>query len=120
MEFKEVARVTRPPIEAYDMDQWNGEQLVIPPLPPSYLFGCGIIDLRYILQLNVDPSGPSFDLEVPLDILIGTIPLSEVQQYPPMAPLPAAGVDNWINPAAPPHEAAYLDAPPMEIPDMSK
>ncbi|BFZ02490.1 hypothetical protein BsWGS_05529 [Bradybaena similaris] len=119
IQVREVARLTRPAIEAHGSDQWNGEQLVIPPLPPSYLVGCRIIDVRYILQLNVDPSGPSFDLEVPLEILIGTIPLmSVVQQYPPMPPLPPASVDNWNSPAALPHEAVYPDAPLMGIPDM--
>ncbi|BFZ02476.1 hypothetical protein BsWGS_05515 [Bradybaena similaris] len=119
IQIKEVARLTRPAIEAHGSDQWSGEQLVIPPLPPSYLVGCRIIDVRYILQLNVDPSGPSFDLEVPLEILIGTIPLmSVVQQHRPMPPLPPAGVDNWNNPSAPPYGAAYPDAPPMGIPDM--
>ncbi|CAG5121161.1 unnamed protein product, partial [Candidula unifasciata] len=50
MQFKEVARVTRPGIGAFGRDQWSGEVLVIPALPPSYLAGCRIIDIRYILQ----------------------------------------------------------------------
>ncbi|CAG5135197.1 unnamed protein product [Candidula unifasciata] len=115
MQTREVARVTRPAIEAYGQDQWNGEQLVIPPLPPSFLAGCRIIDVRYVLQLNVDPSGPSFDLEVPLEILIGTIPLmSVVQQFRPMSPLPPPG----YSPSAPPAEGAFPDAPPTGIPNM--
>ncbi|KAK7115750.1 hypothetical protein V1264_001566 [Littorina saxatilis] len=86
--IKEVARITQGPIEAGQPCSWEGQQLVIPPLPPSFLAGCNIIDIRYILQLNVDPSGMSFDLEVPLEIIIGTIPLREVvSRY---APLPAA------------------------------
>ncbi|BFZ02494.1 hypothetical protein BsWGS_05532 [Bradybaena similaris] len=112
--FKEVARVTRPAIEAHGHDNWSGEQLVIPPLPPSFLVGCRIIDIRYILQLNVDPSGPAFDLEVPLEIVIGTIPLiSVVQQYPPMPSLPSAGFDNWISPSAPSPDAAPAGSPDM-------
>eukprot|EP00916_Digyalum_oweni_P011297 GHVL01018824.1.p1 GENE.GHVL01018824.1~~GHVL01018824.1.p1 ORF type:complete len:423 (-),score=14.79 GHVL01018824.1:325-1593(-) len=80
----EVSRITQGPIEAGQSYSWEGQQLVIPPLPPSYLTGCRIIDIRYILQLNVDPSGPATDLEVPLEILIGTIPLRQViERYPP-------------------------------------
>ena len=43
------------------------------------------------VQLNVDPSGAHTDLEVPLEIIIGTIPLRQVvEQYPPRpAPTPA-------------------------------
>ena len=51
-----------------------------------------------IFQLEVDPSGPAFDLEVPLEIIIGTIPLRTfVPTYgqpafpPPTGLLPPAG-----------------------------
>ena len=39
----------------------------------------------------VDPSGPAFDLEVPLEIVIGTIPLRNIQATYSAAPptLPA-------------------------------
>ncbi|BFZ02495.1 hypothetical protein BsWGS_05534 [Bradybaena similaris] len=115
-EIKEVARVTRPRIEPHEHDQWNGEQLVIPPLPPSFLAGCGIIDIKYILQLNVDPSGLFHDLKVPLEILIGTIPLVSVaQRHPPMPQLPPAGVDNWNNPSTPSRRPDY---PPTGLTDI--
>lgn len=52
MHVQEVARVSRPGFDAYGRDQWSGEKLVIPPLPPSYLAGCRIIDIRYILQVR--------------------------------------------------------------------
>jgi hypothetical protein len=38
--------------------------------------------MSYFLKLIVDPSGPAFDLNVPVELIIGTIPLqSAVQQY---------------------------------------
>lgn len=41
------------------------------------------------MKLNVDPCGPSLDLEVPLEIIIGTIPLRQaVELCPPCAPQP--------------------------------
>ena len=32
-------------------DTWNGEQMVVPAIPPSYLLGCNIIDVNYILEV---------------------------------------------------------------------
>lgn len=48
---KEVARLTRPSIQPRQGDAWSGEELVIPPLPPSFLNGCKIIDIGYKLQV---------------------------------------------------------------------
>ncbi|GFR67350.1 arrestin domain-containing protein 3 [Elysia marginata] len=46
-----VGRLTRPSISAHSEDIWSGEEaIVIPPLPPSFLLGCKIIDISYILQ----------------------------------------------------------------------
>ena len=43
--------------------------------------------VNLVFQLNVDPSGPALDLEVPLEIIIGTIPLRQVvEQFPPHQP----------------------------------
>ncbi|CAL1533646.1 unnamed protein product [Lymnaea stagnalis] len=119
----EVARVTRPGIAGHSEDSWTGEQLVIPPLPPSFLVGCNIIDIHYILQLNVDPSGPALDLEIPLEIIIGTIPLrSVVDQYPPMPPLGfnSGNMYAWeTSPTAPPAEMYYPLPPPSSLPNLA-
>ncbi|KAK3780535.1 hypothetical protein RRG08_032010 [Elysia crispata] len=114
---KRIAALMRPAIPGHSEDVWSGEELVIPPLPPSFLEGCRIIDIRYIVQLNVDPSGPGLDLEVPLEIVIGTIPLmSVVQQYPPRPPV---GFDeNSVLPTAPPQQAG-ASAPPPNMPPPS-
>ncbi|KAK3601187.1 hypothetical protein CHS0354_004388 [Potamilus streckersoni] len=97
----EVARVQHGEIAPFGSDTWSSDRMAIPPLPPSYLAGCKIIDIVYILQFEVDPTGPSFDLEIPLEIIIGTIPLRSavppqfLSQYPPPStmPLPPAGFD---------------------------
>ena len=49
---KEVGRVTEGAIEPGQSFSWEGQQFVLPPLPPSYLVGCRIIDVRYILQVS--------------------------------------------------------------------
>ncbi|XP_059165749.1 arrestin domain-containing protein 17-like [Physella acuta] len=119
---RNVARVTRPPIEKQSEDTWSGEELVIPPLPPSFLAGCNIIDVRYVLQLNVDPSGLGLDLEVPFEIIIGSVPLmSVVQMFPPMLPPPQI-MDRmyaWGTvPSAPATEDLYPYPPPSGIPNL--
>ncbi|XP_052282969.1 arrestin domain-containing protein 3-like isoform X2 [Dreissena polymorpha] len=53
---------------------WFCEDLVVPPLPPSCLIGCSIISIKYTLELRVDPVGPAFDVSLPIEVIIGTIP----------------------------------------------
>ncbi|XP_059176261.1 arrestin domain-containing protein 3-like isoform X2 [Physella acuta] len=57
-------------------DCWEEEQFVIPPLPPSFMIGCSIMDVKYTLELRVFPVGPAFELAVPVEIIIGTVPLN--------------------------------------------
>ncbi|XP_076472508.1 arrestin domain-containing protein 3-like [Babylonia areolata] len=116
---KDVGKVTQGVINEGQSFSWEGQQFVLPPLPPSYLVGCSIIDIRYILQLNVDPSGPALDLEVPLEIIIGTIPLRQVvEMYPPRAPgpLPAPPQAGYGPPPGimypPPEGAGAMPYPP--------
>ena len=33
-------------------DSWKEEKLVLPALPPSFLIGCNIIDIRYALEVS--------------------------------------------------------------------
>lgn len=69
-------------IEGGGTDVWRNERLFIPPVPPSYLLGCKIIDIRYLVMITVDPSGIGFDLDVPVEVVIGSIPLASIaQQY---------------------------------------
>lgn len=71
-------------------------------------------------KLNVDPSGPSLDLEVPLEIIIGTIPLRQVvAQYPPRAPQPTVGfpLPTGATPSAP-FEPMMPYSPPSSIPNL--
>ncbi|KAK3585316.1 hypothetical protein CHS0354_040265 [Potamilus streckersoni] len=48
---KQICKLKRGPIGRGDTDIWNGELFQVPPLPPSYLIGCDIIDVRYILEV---------------------------------------------------------------------
>nr|XP_022329071.1 arrestin domain-containing protein 17-like [Crassostrea virginica] len=91
-----------------DSDVWGGDRFIIPPLPPSFLSGCSIMDIRYLLKLVVSPSGPALTMYIPLEIIIGTVPLtSVVQQYqqtlsaaqpsaPPEAAMPSPSYSEFI------------------------
>ena len=39
-------------IEGGGKDAWRSEKLFIPPVPPSYLLGCSIIDIRYLAMVR--------------------------------------------------------------------
>ncbi|CAL1526418.1 unnamed protein product [Lymnaea stagnalis] len=79
---QQVATLHHGTLTSGKSDSWDGDRLVLPPLPPSYIIGCSIMDIKYTLELRVFPVGPAFELAVPLEILIGTVPLtSTVEQY---------------------------------------
>jgi hypothetical protein len=79
---------------------WGNVGLLIPPLPPSNLIHCNIIDIWYSVELSVDPSGIGFDLDVPINITIGTIPLR--QQYQQINYQSAPGASAPADDSAPP------------------
>nr|KAG5705960.1 hypothetical protein BaRGS_010850 [Batillaria attramentaria] len=49
---QQVIKVKHGPIPAGESDTWEDEKLAIPPLPPSYLNGCSIIDVKYTLEVT--------------------------------------------------------------------
>ena len=49
---QQVIKVKHGPIPAGDSDLWEEEKLVIPPLPPSYLNGCSIIDIKSTWEVS--------------------------------------------------------------------
>ena len=61
-------------------DSWDGELIYIPPVPPTGLEGCNIIDVSYSLKFEVEPRGFNLwdndrGVEVSFPITIGNIPL---------------------------------------------
>ncbi|XP_011450384.3 arrestin domain-containing protein 17-like [Crassostrea angulata] len=53
---------------------WDDEEFEVPSVTPPCLEGCKIISIGHYLRLIIDPSGPAFLLNVPLKIIIGSIP----------------------------------------------
>ncbi|KAL3866415.1 hypothetical protein ACJMK2_043716 [Sinanodonta woodiana] len=71
-----LSALKRPPTPAADTDVWDGCKLHVPPVPPSFLTGCKLIDIHYYVMIIVDP----FDLHVSMEVTIGSIPLLTVAQ----------------------------------------
>ncbi|XP_060068921.1 arrestin domain-containing protein 3-like [Ylistrum balloti] len=122
----EVAELRKLEIPAGESDHWNGEGLVVPPLPASGLPGCRIISIDYTVELQVVPTGIAFDLSVPVGVLIGSIPLrSVVQQYGVPMNKPPPPAPPSVNPLAPPpsygdiynNDPAYPPPPQALMPD---
>ncbi|XP_046549331.1 arrestin domain-containing protein 3-like [Haliotis rubra] len=81
-DYRKIGEISHGEILPGDSDTWNGDLLPIPPLPPSKLHGCRIIVIDYYVKFCVTPAGPAFQLEIPIKLIIGSIPLrSTVQQY---------------------------------------
>ncbi|KAK3921991.1 Arrestin domain-containing protein 3 [Frankliniella fusca] len=81
----------------------------VPPLPPSHLDYCKIIDLEYIVTVTARVRGAHRDLMIEAPLLIGTSPLMDTVEYPPAYLYPSPG-----GPGAPQGKAgeAYPDLPP--------
>ncbi|XP_074645873.1 arrestin domain-containing protein 2-like [Tubulanus polymorphus] len=48
----------------------------IPPLPPSGLDGCKLIDIDYVIHVCIEPSGMYDSIDVDVPVIIGTEPLA--------------------------------------------
>ncbi|XP_060062573.1 arrestin domain-containing protein 3-like [Ylistrum balloti] len=72
---KVISTISHPAVGPGHSDVWSGEQLAVLPTPPSYLYGCSIIDIQYTCQLAADMEGSLMDINFDLPIIIGTIPL---------------------------------------------
>lgn len=59
------------------------EKFEIPPLPPSNLVNCSLIDLDYELKVVVEVEGVHRNLEGKIPLVFGTVPLVSVEQPAP-------------------------------------
>lgn len=47
----QVASLCKDEWNAGKTEMWTGERLIIPSVPPSYLIGCDIIEISYVLEV---------------------------------------------------------------------
>ncbi|KAK3910464.1 Arrestin domain-containing protein 3 [Frankliniella fusca] len=90
-------------VKAHDSRVFS-QVITVPPVPPSHLNNCSIIDLEYLLTVTARVGGAHVDLEIKAPILIGTFPLMETIEYPPTHTYPDA--------SAPPPGIPSPDLPP--------
>lgn len=68
--------LTKGEIVAGENVTWEDEMKAIPTVPPTGLGGnCRTIDVKYMLTLVMTPSGIGSNIEVPVEVLIGSIAL---------------------------------------------
>ncbi|KAF2358530.1 Arrestin-like N-terminal, partial [Trinorchestia longiramus] len=89
-EERTLTKLSKGPIAKGAEDMWENEALLIPPLPPSPLPGCNIIDVCYKLQFLVSFKGASSDLKMTFPINLGTIPTVDSYPSAPQVPEPSA------------------------------
>ncbi len=46
-----IGQITRSAVNSGEMQVWHNEPLSVPPLPPSKLGGCKLINVDYILNV---------------------------------------------------------------------
>ncbi|XP_069695121.1 arrestin domain-containing protein 17-like [Periplaneta americana] len=71
-------------VEPHATNNWT-EILKVPPLPPSNLNNCSIIDLDYDLNVKAKATKWHTNLQTTTPIILGTVPLASYQ--PPVAPV---------------------------------
>lgn len=101
-----IAELSVGPVPPNDSKTWT-QQLEIPPLPPSNLVNCGIIDLDYDLKVVVEVSGPHRNLEGSIPVVLGTIPLASFKSPAPYTDVPiqdpSMAPTQPVSPASPPN-----------------
>ncbi|KDR23481.1 arrestin domain-containing protein 17-like [Zootermopsis nevadensis] len=65
-------------VEPHGTSNWT-QVLKVPPLPPSNLNNCSIIDLDYDLKVKAKASKWHRDLQLATPIILGTVPLTSYQ-----------------------------------------
>ncbi|XP_071102891.1 arrestin domain-containing protein 3-like [Haliotis cracherodii] len=106
---KKLGEISHGEILPGESDIWTGDLLPIPPVPPSKLNGCSIIVIDYYVKFCVEPAGPALKLEIPLKVLIGSIPLkSTLEQIGSSPQIQGSDQDHLFQ------EGAQADAPPIE------
>lgn len=54
VEKRELAVIARGKIRAGSIDKWQNESIYVPPLPPTNLEGCHLIDIRYDVFVSLN------------------------------------------------------------------
>lgn len=75
--MRPIRSVQGPEVDPGDTEVWAEKMLRIPPIPPTRLATCKIIDVQYVLHLELNLPSLSINLREEIPITIGTIPLRD-------------------------------------------
>ncbi|KAJ1525670.1 hypothetical protein ONE63_008888 [Megalurothrips usitatus] len=75
METRELAALRRGKIRPGQSDEWNNQQLYVPPLPPTNLRGCHLIKIQYDVYFIIVPKSLEKEIKLQLPIMMATYPL---------------------------------------------
>ncbi|XP_043277832.1 arrestin domain-containing protein 17-like [Venturia canescens] len=113
-----VAEVSKGPVPAGDYSDYE-QRLEVPPLPPSNLANCSIIDLEYNLKIEACVVGwYHCNLKNNTLVFIGTVPLANYQRAisPPAMKGPAANEEKLGGEPADPTYGGYPKGYPAYAP----
>ncbi|CAL8118052.1 unnamed protein product [Orchesella dallaii] len=96
--MRPIRQLQGPEVEPGESEVWVEKMLKIPPIPPTRLATCRVIDVQYHLKLELALPNISINLKDEVPITIGTIPLRDT-----FANL--AGSTLTLSPTAPLNEA---------------
>ncbi|XP_063357981.1 arrestin domain-containing protein 4 [Cydia amplana] len=82
-EVRELAALTRGKVRPGGTDTWRRELLYIPPLPPTNLRGCHLIQVQYDVFFIIEPKSLEKEVKLQLPILLGTYPLAAERDSAP-------------------------------------
>lgn len=73
-EKRALAVLVRGKIRPGDKDEWQGDSLYVPPLPPTNLRGCHLIKISYDVFFVIEPKSLEKEIKVQLPIVLATYP----------------------------------------------
>ncbi|XP_015518160.1 arrestin domain-containing protein 2 isoform X2 [Neodiprion pinetum] len=74
-ETRELASVSRGKIRPGDGEEWLNEQMYVPPLPPTNLRGCHLINILYHVYFVITPKSLDKEIKLQIPIVLATYPL---------------------------------------------
>lgn len=74
-ETRELASVFRGKIRPGEGEEWLNEQMYVPPLPPTNLRGCHLINVLYHVYFVISPKSLDKEIKLQIPIVLATYPL---------------------------------------------
>nr|XP_014342090.1 PREDICTED: arrestin domain-containing protein 1 isoform X2 [Latimeria chalumnae] len=100
-DLRRIAEVEGSSVKAWKRAEWR-EQIIVPPLPQSFLHGCSLIDIDYFIKVSLRTP----DVSVTLPLYIGNIAVNQAPLTPSRS---VHHIPQEVLPSAPPAEEGEED-----------